>query len=331
MRGFPTLWLVFGAIVLSLLPSAASAGEAEARTLFAEGRQLREQGKCREAILAFKKSLETYPEGLGAMRNIAECEEELGRFAAARRTWRDLGLAVVRSGEARYEGWERHADEARARLEPRVPKLTVTLRGEGRVLINGLPFDPRLLGTELEQDVGRVELVLEDTGAVPQSRSLALEEGQRYRVELQARPAAAKGAAAPTTPPPARGPTRSEQGPSGLMIGGIVSMAVGGAALAGMGVALGFYEGALSDVESACPDYENTPCRVDVTDSVDSGQAASAAVNVLAVAGGVGLATGVVLLVVDATSAPSDGEKAAALPFVAPLPGGAFAGLVGSF
>jgi hypothetical protein len=330
MRGFPTLWLVSGALVLSLLPAAASAGEAESRTLFAEGRQLREQGKCREAILAFKKSLETYPEGLGAMRNIAECEEELGRFASARRTWRDLGLAVVRSGEARYEGWERHADEARARLEPRVPKLTVTLRGEGRVLINGLPFDPRLFGTELEQDVGRVELVLEDTGAVPQTRSFVLEEGQRHRVDLEARPAAAKGAA-PTKPPPARGPTGAEEGPSGLMIGGIVSMAVGGASLAGMGVALGFYEAALSDVESACPDYESAPCRVDVTDSVDSGQAASTAVNVLAVAGGVGLATGVVLLVVDATSAPANQEKTAAAPFLVPLPGGAFAGLVGSF
>ena len=334
MRSFSTSSFCLFVFALGLVPSAARAGEAESRTLFAEGRQLRERGKCQDAIVLFKKSLETYPEGLGAMRNIAECEEELGRLASARRTWRDLGLAVVRSGEARYDGWERDAEEARARLEPRVARLTITLKGKGRVLLNGLPFDPRLLGTELEQDLGRVELVLEDGGATPQSRSLELEEGQRHRVDLEARVVVPAKSQDPSAPPSSGASDGEDEGPSGLFVGGLVSLSLGATSLVGMGVAIGFYQGALSDVESSCPSYETEPCRADVTEAVESGQASSTAVNALAAIGGAGVATSVVLLVLDATtSGSSGGERATArvAPLAAPLPGGGFVGLIGSF
>jgi hypothetical protein len=322
-------------VALLLVPEPAGAGEAESRTLFAEGRLLREEGKCGDAIVLFKKSLETYPEGLGAMRNIAECEEELGRLASARRTWRDLRLAVQRSGEARYEGWDRDAEEAQRRLAPRVPKLMIVLQGEGRISVNGRPFDPRLLGVELEQDLGPLEVLLEDGSAVPEKKSLVMEEGGRYKLELRARKAAAgapAGSGRPVGPAPVED---AEQGPSGLLVGGAVSLSVGGAALVGMGIAIGVYQSALSEVESNCPGYEQTDtCNVDVSDAADRGTASALAVNVLAPIGGVGVATGIVLLVVDATrekSAPHDQETGRIRPAFAPLPGGGFVGLSGSF
>lgn len=320
--------------VFLVFPSAASAGEAESRTLFAEGRQLREQGKCAEAIVLFKKSLETYPEGLGAMRNIAECEEQLGRVASARRTWRDLKLAVTRSGEARYEGWDKDAEDAKSRLDPRVPTLTISLEGEGSISLNGRPLDPRLLGIELEQDLGPLEVVLDDGSAVPEKRALVMEEGGRYKVQLRARKAAGPASGKPP-PGPITIEPKEEEGPSGLVIGGAVSLAVGGASLVGMGIAIGVYESALSEVEQGCPSYESEKrCTSVVSDAVDRGEASSVAVNVLAAVGGAGVATGVVLLIVDATSGPpaADEKPAASIvPSFTPLAGGGLVGLSGFF
>jgi hypothetical protein len=330
MRFFRNLAVTIAVSSVFLLTAApAHAGEEESRTLFAEGRRLREQGKCAEAIIMFRKSLETYPEGLGAMRNAAECEEQIGRLASARRTYRDLELAVQRAGQARYEGWEVHALEAQKRLEPRVPKMKIVLVGEGRVLVNGRPFDPRLLGIDIEQDTGPMEVVLEDDAAVPFKKSLVLEEGKRYVVELESRTRKEGGGGAGGAgggPTGAGGGTTSgpnEDGPSGLFVGGI----------AGMGAAIGIRQSALSDLESACPSYETARCPRSVEGDVSTGDSASLAVNILAAVGGAGVATGAILLIVDATSGPDPApSKTGSLRFGAtPLPGGGYLGVGGTF
>jgi hypothetical protein len=56
---------------------------AEAKELFAHGRESRLRGDCAGAIPLFQKAADVYPAGLGSLRNIAECEETLGRYAAA--------------------------------------------------------------------------------------------------------------------------------------------------------------------------------------------------------------------------------------------------------
>jgi hypothetical protein len=119
-----------------------------------------------------------------------------------------------------------------------------------------------------------------------------------------------------------------------MLIGGSVAVSIGGAALIGMGVAIGIYQSALGELEAGCPNYENGACPSALEDTVSRGDSASIAVNVLAAIGAAGVGTGVILLVVDATSggeqAPTTGQ-AALRPLVTPLPGGAFVGLDGSF
>lgn len=326
-----------------LVPTRCFAGEEESKTLFAQGRELREQGKCAEAIVFFRKSLETYPDGLGAMRNAAECEEQVGRLASARRTWRDLQVAVTRAAQARYEGWERDAVAAQERLAPRVPKVKINLVGEGQVVINGRPLDPRLLGVEIEQDLGPLEVVLDDDAAVPYKEKHVLEEGKTYVVNLKSRkragPSGRKGPGTSIDPDdPNDG---AGGGPSGMMIGGIISLSVGGAALAGMGAALGIRQSAVSDIEEVCPDYEDSgACNVlpsqdsaDVQGNIDRAQASSIAVSVLAAVGGAAAGTGIILLIVDATN----GSKSTARTMggfrfgAAPTEGGAFMTLGGAF
>ena len=115
------------ALALIFLANAAAwAGEEDARTLFAKGRQLRADGRCEEAIIEFRRALEVWPEGLGSLRNIAECEEQLGKYAAARRDWWDLRRAVLLSNEAKYEGWDRQAQEAHTRLATKGARVFIS-------------------------------------------------------------------------------------------------------------------------------------------------------------------------------------------------------------
>jgi len=286
---------------------------------------------------------ETFPEGLGSLRNIAECEEEQSHFASARRAWWDLRLSVLQSSSSKYAGWDKDAEQAYAKLSPRVPRVKITVKGTDapRLRVNGRPLDPRLVGTTLEQDVGTLEVVLDDGSASPPKRVVTLEEGKSYDIELQAVPHAkgpdvkgpgvkGAGGTAPTKP--------VETGISGMMIGGITAASVGGAALIGAGVALGVRQSALSEVEAGCADPDNYKlCDPSVQDAASRGQSASIAVDVLLAVGGVGVGVGVILIAVDATSG-DDATPTAAAPKKAALKlevvprfgGGAFS-LGGSF
>ncbi len=310
--------------------------EPESRTLFAQGRELREAGKCQDAITLFRKSLEVHPDGLGALRNIAECEETIGRLASARRSWRDLKVSVQRLGEARYSGWDADAAAAMERLAPRVAKLKIRLEGAGIVRVDGEPLDPRLLGIEIEQDLGPKVIVLDDGTASPLTRNLVLEEGKSYVVDLAAKTSKGPDGPAGAQPGPngsgPKGPGTAEQpepsGVSPLMIGGIVSLAVGGLALGGMGAAIGVRAGALAEVEERCPSYETAPCEGALQEDVDRGTTASILVNVFAAVGGAAAATGISLIVVDLTTggpatAPASGVKLRA----GPVAGGFFLSL----
>src|SRR6185436_11743436 len=103
--------------------------EEDSKTFFAQGRQLRAAGNCPDAIVAFRRALEAFPQGLGALRNIAECEEQLGQFASARNDWWSLRRAVLQSNELRYESWEKDAEQGYARLATKVAKITIRIHG----------------------------------------------------------------------------------------------------------------------------------------------------------------------------------------------------------
>ena len=81
-------------VAASLVAPRVRADPPEAKDLFAQARGLRLQGQCASALPLFRRAYEVYPAGLGSLRNIAECEEEVGHFASARRAWLDLQRAL---------------------------------------------------------------------------------------------------------------------------------------------------------------------------------------------------------------------------------------------
>lgn len=282
---------VAGALLAaSLVSGTVSAGEEDGLTFFSRGRQLRLEGKCGPAVVQFELALESDPGGLGSLRNIAECQEELGKHASARRSWWLLRQRVMQSGKSKYDGWVADAEAAHARLASTVPRLTVRVVGVAgddlRVTVDGERLEPTLWGTELERDVGR-HTVAAVRGEQKEEREVILDVGKREVVEVPAPP--------PLVAPP--GETPPAAGGNAMVIGGAVGLSVAGLSLVGLGVSLGVRQSAVSSLERDCPSYETTGCSAAVQDAVSRGQTASTLVNVFAVAAGVGAAAGVPLLV----------------------------------
>jgi hypothetical protein len=292
--------LVAALVALAVVLAAGSpqAGEADSATFFAEGRKLRLDGRCAEAVVRFQHALEAWPEGLGALRNIAECEVELGRYASARRSWWELRARVLKSGDDKYKGWADHAKEQHDKLAPLVGKLVIEVEGPGAaqadVWIDGEAIDAKLFGTDLERDVGQHRVEAREGGKVIVSRDVALEEGGRRVVKLDL-PATVR----PPPPPPGWNERPSDTGPRPLVVAGVVSLVVGGLGAAGTIAAVVVRQGALADLESTCPAYASAPCGPEAADPSDRGKTASLLVNVFGGITAAGVALGTTLLVVD--------------------------------
>ncbi|AKT37549.1 uncharacterized protein CMC5_016900 [Chondromyces crocatus] len=316
-------------------PAPAWAVDSDAQAFFAQGRQLRGENRCAEAILAFRRALDLYPQGLGALRNIAECEEELGQFASARNSWWSLRRAALQSNEPKYEGWEVDAESAYKRLESKVARMTVHLRGEGKekaeLSIDGKPLDPRLLGVEIERDAGPHQLTLTYGGAVPVVRQLELATGAREVITLDIpRPTAA--------PPPEkpRKPREGEEdrgGSNGMRIAGIAALSVGGVGAVGTVISVILRSSALSEIQEACPDYQRCPTSLEGAES--RGRTASTLVNVFGAVAIAGIGAGVPLFILGSRQKSAVSRSDAFSPQlqigVAPTGGGLAAQLGGRF
>jgi hypothetical protein len=290
---------------------ASPAHADDSETFFAQGRTLRAAGKCAEAIVAFRRALEVKPQGVGSLRNVAECEEELGEFASARGDWWSLRRAVLQSNEPKYEGWDKDAEKAYNRLEAKVAHITVKLTGyapdKARVLIDGKPLDPRLVGVELERDLGPHTVEAAYGGAAPVSEKRSLGIGSHEVVTLTIpEPKPGEQPAGPS-PAPASGGSR------GLRGAGIAAITVGGLSVIGAVVSGVIRGSALSSFTCAGPNYTMCAQTSDSQSTISRGQTASTLVNVFSVLAVAGVGAGIPLLVV--------GSRSSASPAAAPSPG----------
>jgi len=283
----------------------------------------------------FRKAYELYPEGLGSLRNLAECEESLGHFASSHRAWLDLKRALVTTPDKKYGGWDQDATDSAARLAPKLATLTIDINVVGpagetepprgvEVTLDGEKLALSLIGTPLERDPG--SHVMKVTGARlqgPVERAVNLAAGDVRRVALRAvvMPDKQGDPGAPTTTPlPATPPVPpdddAERARTAKRTIGWAAIGVGAAGLVGAGISLGVRQSALSTLQGQCPGFNG--CNPGLQSTADRGRAASTAFTVLGIVGVVGAGTGVVLL---ATS----GHAQQARLVVAPTIGGASA------
>lgn len=326
---------LLGAAVLSAIGMSVARADtvADAKDLFARARDLRGQGDCASALPLFRKAYELYPSGLGSLRNTAECEEFVGHFASSRRAWLDLKRALVTNDDRKYEGWAHDADEAAARLLPKLATLTLdihlvaasgaTAPGDGvEVRLNSEVLAPGLTGTPLERDPGHY--VIQVAGprvSAPQERAVDLVAGDAQRVALRVvvstpgQPGP-EGAASPppTELAPGSEPAQASPAPSSdqgthpgstRRVAAWVALGVGAAGVIGTVASAVVRQSALGAVENNghCHDDSGWICDASqqpaLQSNIDTGRTASALVNVFLAAGLVGAVTGVVLLATD--------------------------------
>jgi hypothetical protein len=309
-------------VMTALVPAVAHADPAsDAKDLFSRGRDMRAKGDCAGAVSLFRKATEIYPAGLGSFRNLAECEEQLGHFASSRRAWLDLKRGLVTTDDHKYDGWTQDADQAAARLAPKLATVTVDLNlvrpdgaasdGKGiEVTLDGEALAPALVGTPLERDPGRH--VVKVAGArvqEPQQKTIDLVAGDAKRMALRVvvtpERADPNDAVAPAPTQPASPDPIEDGGASARATRrtiGWVAIGAGGASLVGAGISLAVRQGALNDVNSQCPG--NVCHDQSMQSTVSRGDLASTLVNVLGAVGILGVAGGLVLLTTSAEPAP---------------------------
>jgi hypothetical protein len=301
-------------VASSLVAPVVRADELDAKDLFAQARGLRLQGQCASALPLFRRAYEVYPAGLGSLRNIAECEEDLGHFASARRAWLDLQRALSANNQTKYEGWDQDAALAAARLAPKLATLTIEVHAvteSGKpaqatgiqVSVNGEPLTPDAVNKPLDRDPGQYVVRAEGVaGGVARQRVVDLAAGEGKQVVLDV--------VVPAPPDPDATASRPTRPPTATWI----AMGIGAASLVGAGVAALERQSALDDLNAACgstpacPRAQTDPTvRSNVPGIEQSGHAATTWVNVLAIVGVIGLSSGVVLYATARSRPPRTG------------------------
>lgn len=322
---FPRCALIAAAVVLGaalVAPAAHADPESDAKDLFDRGREMRQSGDCASAVPLFHKAYEIYPSGLGNIRNAAECEEQLGRWASARRSWLELKRATMFAHDAKYEGWSADADTAAKRLAPRVSHLRVDVDTSGasdaglEVTVAGEKLPRELVGTVLDRDPGRY-VVRARLGDREAQANVELTTGESRTVRLTFPPVSSAGGGAPTV---SVSSSNAHHG-SAWTPAGVVTLSVGLAALAGMGVAIGVRQDALATLSTQCPNYQTGPCPASLRSVVDRGSTASTLATALAIGGGVAAGAGVLFLILGATSQHEGPVALHVSPFGASLEG----------
>ena len=295
-----------------------------ARALAERGLDLFEAKKYAEAIEHFRQAEERFHAPTHLLFT-ARAYDKLGRLLEAQTTYQSL----VNEQLANYAPDAFREAQATARAElvtlaPRIPRLEITLRGaaadRARVTVDGKAVTLQR-DKPFAVDPGEHTVAATAEGAAPASRTVTAAEGTSTRVELVGEAAAA----APTGP---AGPPPDEPAPAsagGSKLPAAVAFGVGG-----VGVALGAVTGILSlgkvgELEDRCP---TKVCSAADQELADSARTLGTVSTIGLIVGGVGVAAGVVLLVVEPAPAP---HASAAGPRVVTRVGPGSLSLAGTF
>jgi hypothetical protein len=332
---------VSGAVVCALtLPSlpvrAAGPDEAAAEALFRSGKQLMTERKYAEACPKLAESFRL-DAATGTQLALAICYDQWGKLASA---WSTYTTVADRSQQEGNAARERAARQRAAAIEPKLSTLTINVDkgvaslGGLKVTRNGLVVGSASFGVPLPVDPEEVTVEASATdrkawstkvtvGPNADQKSVtvpALEEDKKAGAAPAAAPAPVEDKKGEVAPAPA-------SGLSGMRIG---AYALGGAGVVALGVG-GFFGlraiGKNSDSKdkgcdgNQCPTEEGKDLR---SDAVSAGNTATVAT----IAGGVLLAAGVTLFVLDLKKKPAQtGGNGASVAF-APAVGRGDAGLV---
>lgn len=308
-----------GALVLlvAALPGRAEAVErdpAKADELFRAGIELLKKDDWQTACPKFQESMALDP-SVGAAINIARCDDRAGKLATAWQGFQDArALNRSAAGEVLNPQADQFIDESIARLEPRIPKIVVTVPNAPADLVitrDGAPFTT--LDKELASNPGRSRFVATATGFERLEVESEIVEGKTLRITLELKPAQPKGSGPVAPPPP---PPKAEgfgpQAIAGFAIGG-----VGAASLVVSAITGGVAFGEANSIDERCTSEPGCSGEVyrDASEAHDSSKSLALASTVTMFVGIALAGTGLILVLTE----PSPKAEAVTLrPLVGP-------------
>jgi hypothetical protein len=336
---------MIGAVLVSSMLCAAPVGaqpvndqlRATARALADEGMTFYEQRKYAEALDRFDRASEIIQAPTITL-HAARSLDKLGRLVEAAERYRTCINTPL--DDKASEAFRAAQDAARSELQaltPRIPSIEIAVKGPGAneaiVTLDGRRVPKALIGVKTLVNPGDHK-ILASTETHADVEEVTITEKQLSRVVLELEPKAGSnpdqiiGPDKPVTLPPPM---------NGKRVGGFVALGVGGA-LTVVGIATGI--SALDKeklLEKQCP-TDGRP--VEDPDCFDESSAYYARYNTYEVQrgvsvagfvlGGVGIATGVVLLVLAAKSKPPPQPATNSL-HIEPWIGAGTAGFRGTF
>lgn len=275
----------------------------EARATFQAGLALEAAGDFKNALVKFREvaSVRQTP---NVTYHIAVCLEQLGRWTEALGTYR---MTIDSAREEGADNVAEQADQARQKLEARMPKLQI-VRGKGAagavVELDGVRIGAASFGVEMPADPGGHRVVASIDDKEVFSRTVVLKEGRLETVTISVEKDE------PPPPPPVENPKPAQIGPSQrtgyIFLGaGVTSLVVGG-----MFVKL--RNDTIDQLESQCM---GTRCDPSLEDTSDRGKIYMMAANAFLGAGVISAGIGTVVLL------QSNGDSTApSEPAPAPAP-----------
>lgn len=301
--------------------------EATAAAQFDRGLAAMNEGKYDLACPALTESVRLDPRA-GAIFTLAECEARWGHVASADAHYDDYLARFARmtsEQQKQQRGREKIAEQKRGELRAQIPQLLIRLPRDAAagavVKRDGIVLGGPSLGVFLPVDPGAHVLVVEmpDRGRTEQTVKLELGARREVVLDLPA-PVPSHEPVRPSVEPDRRSPTpRTPWLAYGALGIGVVGIGVG--AVGGIS--------ALSKKSTLDQHCTGVVCDRDGKTAADSAKAAALLSTIGFAVGGVGLATGIVLLVTRPRSS-STGTRTT-IPLVGVDEHGAVLGATGVF
>jgi len=284
---------------------------ATAQALFYEARNLMRDKKYTQACPKLEESLRL-DYGMGTEFNLADCNEKLGRLAAAWSGFINVAAAAAAQNQVQREKVAR--DRAK-QIEPRLPKLLIEVPSPApglEVRRDNVVLGAPVWGTSSPVDPGSHRIVATAPGRVTWDVTVTAAEGKTLRVVVPALapvvvpPELPKVSTDAPEPPPPTLTTATTTFPEPVIERGsaqrTVGFVVGALGVGALGVGAGFGIDSLSKRDRA-----KDHCTGDVCDETglglrDKAMRSGDIATVTSIAGGAAIATGLVLVL----TAPKD-------------------------
>jgi hypothetical protein len=337
----PASWIALLAVAAGLaLASAARADDAKANKalatdLFDAGVRKMREGRCDRAPVAdratceaardaLKRAYELYPDGLGALRNLAYVEMGLGMIASAARSFRELARRAPHDPSPARRIWADFAQREAEVLGARVPHLEIGFSAappeQTTLLLDGASLPEAAWRTQLDLDPGPHEVRAEAPGHSPYTEQFELAEAEHKRITINLRGQALAEPTPNADEAPAAPAAEAATSSASKRLGPLLMIGAGTVAL---GVGLGFGYKAMSERDQACGNTQS--CE---PEGLAAGKRAAHVSTALTAVGGAALASGLVwyFLARRKREAPAAAQLAPAL-----TPGGAMLQAAGRF